>query len=64
MTRVLRIGFFGSVVSIMSCHVQPLNKEMILYEMTRGVENKIFCLSCIHIHVSSRFQPLNKEMSL
>ena len=30
----------------------------------RGVENKILCLTCIHIHVSSRVQPLNKEMIL
>ena len=28
------------------------------------VENKILCLSCIHIHVSSHAQPLNKEMIL
>ena len=28
------------------------------------LENKILCLSCIHIHVSSHAQPLNKEMIL
>ena len=32
--------------------------------MTRGVENKILCLSCIRIHVSSHVQSLNKEMVL
>ena len=31
--------------------------------MTRGL-NKILCFSCIHIHVSSHVQPLNKEMIL
>ena len=38
----------------------PSLEIMLSYSIPR--EYKIFCLSCIHIHLSTRMQPLNKKL--